>query len=84
MSAPIPVEELSYEAARAELVVTVQQLEAGSQTLEEALALWERGEALAERCQQWLDGAKARIAAMRPAAADPDADADSGDGGPPW
>jgi exodeoxyribonuclease VII small subunit len=84
MSVPIPVEELSYEAARAELVLTVQQLEAGSQTLEEALALWERGEALAERCQRWLDAAKARVAAARPPAANPDADSDSGDGGPPW
>ncbi|MDR2454195.1 MAG: exodeoxyribonuclease VII small subunit [Bifidobacteriaceae bacterium] len=66
MSAPIPVEELSYEAARAELVQVVQQLEAGSQTLEQAMALWERGEALAARCQEWLDAAKARIEARRP------------------
>ncbi|MDR1118310.1 MAG: exodeoxyribonuclease VII small subunit [Bifidobacteriaceae bacterium] len=66
MTVPIPVGELSYEAARAELVTVVQQLEAGSQTLEEAMALWERGEALADRCQEWLDGAKARIDAKRP------------------
>ncbi|MDR1393993.1 MAG: exodeoxyribonuclease VII small subunit [Bifidobacteriaceae bacterium] len=63
MSETIPVEELSYEAARAELVKVVQDLEAGTQTLDQAMALWERGEALAERCQQSLDGAKARIAA---------------------
>jgi exodeoxyribonuclease VII small subunit len=63
MNVPIPVEELSYEDARTELVTVVQELEAGSQTLEEAMALWERGEALAERCQEWLDGAKARIEA---------------------
>jgi exodeoxyribonuclease VII small subunit len=68
MSLPIPVEDLSYEAARAELIQVVQALEAGSQTLEEALALWERGEALADRCQEWLDGAKARIEARRPKA----------------
>ncbi|MDR2347086.1 MAG: exodeoxyribonuclease VII small subunit [Bifidobacteriaceae bacterium] len=71
MSAPLPVEELSYEAARAELVQVVQELEAGAQTLEDALSLWERGEALAARCQEWLDGAKARIAARRPAADPP-------------
>ncbi|MDR1189944.1 MAG: exodeoxyribonuclease VII small subunit [Bifidobacteriaceae bacterium] len=68
MSVPVPVEDLTYEQARAELVQVVQELEAGSQTLEEALALWERGEALAARCQEWLDGAKARIAAKAPAA----------------
>jgi exodeoxyribonuclease VII small subunit len=70
MSAPVPVGELSYEAARAELVTVVQELEAGSQTLEEAMSLWERGEALAERCQEWLDGAKARIEAKRPPVAE--------------
>jgi exodeoxyribonuclease VII small subunit len=59
----VPVTKLTYEQARAELVSVVQALEAGSQTLEEALALWERGEALAARCQEWLDGAKARIQA---------------------
>jgi exodeoxyribonuclease VII small subunit len=75
MSAPTPVAELSYEAARAELVQVVQELEAGSQTLEEALALWERGEALAGRCQEWLDSAKARIEARRPG---PDSAEDAG------
>ncbi|MDR2253168.1 MAG: exodeoxyribonuclease VII small subunit [Bifidobacteriaceae bacterium] len=67
MSAPKPVEELTYEAARAELVAVVQELEAGAQTLEEAMALWERGEALAARCQEWLDEARARIEARRAA-----------------
>ncbi|MDR0593122.1 MAG: exodeoxyribonuclease VII small subunit [Bifidobacteriaceae bacterium] len=62
-SPPVPVEDLTYEQARAELVHVVQALEAGSQTLEEAMALWERGEALADRCQHWLDAAQARIAA---------------------
>ncbi|MDR3359369.1 MAG: exodeoxyribonuclease VII small subunit [Bifidobacteriaceae bacterium] len=75
MDAPVPVEELSYEAARAELVSVVQQLEAGSQTLEEALTLWERGEVLAARCQEWLDGTKARIEAARPAGATDSAEA---------
>ena len=54
---------LGYEAARDELVAVVARLEAGAGTLEESLALWERGEALAARCQQWLDGARARLVA---------------------
>ncbi|WP_408896704.1 exodeoxyribonuclease VII small subunit [Nocardioides sp. R1-1] len=58
---PGPSEELSYEDARAELVEVVRQLEAGGTTLEESLALWERGEALATTCQGWLDGARARL-----------------------
>ena len=52
---------LSYEAAREELIETVRRLEAGGTTLEESLALWERGEALARRCQEWLDGARRRL-----------------------
>ncbi|GIG37928.1 exodeoxyribonuclease VII small subunit [Cellulomonas pakistanensis] len=57
--------DLSYEQARDELVAVVSRLEAGGATLEESLALWERGEALAARCQQWLDGARARLDAAR-------------------
>ena len=53
--------ELSYEAARDELAEVVRRLEQGGATLEESLALWERGEALAQTCQAWLDGAKARL-----------------------
>lgn len=61
-------EQLSYEQARAELASVVERLEAGGTSLEESLALWERGEQLAEICQRWLDGARARIdAARRPA-----------------
>jgi exodeoxyribonuclease VII small subunit len=56
-----PIEKLSYEAAREELVDTVRRLETGGTTLEESLALWERGEALAKRCQEWLDGARQRL-----------------------
>ena len=59
--------ELSYEDARAELARTVERLESGAGTLEESLALWERGEKLAEICQRWLDGARARLEAVRPA-----------------
>lgn len=58
-------EELSYEAARAELEDVVRRLEAGGISLEESLALWERGEALAKVCQDWLDGARARLDAVR-------------------
>jgi len=53
--------DLSYEQARAELAAVVEKLEAGGTTLEESLALWERGEQLAEMCQRWLDAARARL-----------------------
>jgi exodeoxyribonuclease VII small subunit len=59
--APTDDEQLSYEAAREELVETVRRLEAGGITLEESLALWERGEHLAVVCQQWLDGVRERL-----------------------
>jgi exodeoxyribonuclease VII small subunit len=59
--------ELSYEQARAELVTVVEKLESGGSTLEESLALWERGEELAGVCQRWLDGARARLDAARSA-----------------
>ncbi len=51
----------SYEEAREELIEVVRTLEAGGTTLEESLALWERGEALARVCQEWLDGARKRL-----------------------
>ena len=63
------VAELSYEQARDELVRVVNELEQGSSTLEESLGLWERGEALARRCEEWLIGAKARLDAARNATA---------------
>ncbi|NYI75932.1 exodeoxyribonuclease VII small subunit [Nocardioides panzhihuensis] len=52
---------LSYEQAREELIDVVRKLEAGGITLEESLALWERGEKLATLCQEWLDGARKKI-----------------------
>jgi exodeoxyribonuclease VII small subunit len=64
-----PVDDLSYEQARDELIRVVSVLEQGASTLEESLALWERGEALATRCEEWLIGAKARLDAARGAAA---------------
>jgi exodeoxyribonuclease VII small subunit len=56
---------LSYEQAREELITVVQRLESGGAPLAESLALWERGEKLAAICQQWLDGAKAKVEAAR-------------------
>jgi exodeoxyribonuclease VII small subunit len=53
--------ELSYEEARGELATVVERLEAGGTSLEESLALWERGEELAAVCQRWLDGARTRL-----------------------
>ena len=67
-----PVETLSFEAARDELVRVVAELEQGAPTLEQSLALWERGEALAARCEEWLLGAKRRLDAARAAASDED------------
>ncbi|MBF0940509.1 MAG: exodeoxyribonuclease VII small subunit [Schaalia georgiae] len=52
---------LGYEAARDELVQIVRALEGGQAPLEDTLALWERGEALAARCSAILDGAQARL-----------------------
>ena len=65
----------TYEQAREELADVVRRLETGAATLEESLALWERGEALATICQDWLDGARARLdeaVAQGTAAADGD------------
>jgi exodeoxyribonuclease VII small subunit len=61
--------KLSYEQARAELATVVERLEAGGSTLEESLALWERGEELADICQRWLDGARQRLDAAQQARA---------------
>jgi exodeoxyribonuclease VII small subunit len=64
------IAELSYEQARDDLVRVVNELEQGSSTLEQSLALWERGEALAQRCEEWLVGARARLDAARAASAE--------------
>lgn len=66
---------LGYEQARDELIDVVRRLEAGGATLEESLALWERGEELARVCRHWLEGARARLDAARGAE-----DADDADG----
>jgi exodeoxyribonuclease VII small subunit len=61
--APAAAQALSYEQARDKLAAVVKRLEAGGLTLEQSLELWERGERLAAVCAEWLDGARARLAA---------------------
>ncbi|MDX2375800.1 exodeoxyribonuclease VII small subunit [Microbacterium sp. LRZ72] len=73
---------LSFEQARDELQRVVAQLEQGSPTLEESLRLWERGEHLAQRCEEWLVGAKRRLDSAR-ATTDGTATADGTTGGSP-
>lgn len=62
---PSDISALGYEEARDELVRVVTQLEQGNATLEESISLWERGEALARHCEEWLIGAKARLDTAR-------------------
>jgi len=62
--------KLSYEEARNELVQVVADLEAGTATLEQTIELWERGEALAARCEEWLVGAKERLNKAKAAGAE--------------
>lgn len=54
----------AYEQARDELTELVRRLEAGGLTLEQSLQLWERGEQLAAICEDWLEGARARMASV--------------------
>ena len=63
---------LGYEQARDQLVELVKRLEAGGLTLEQSLELWERGERLATVCEEWLEGARARLAAAISKRADGD------------
>jgi exodeoxyribonuclease VII small subunit len=58
-----PAKRPAYEQARDELTELVKRLEAGGLTLEQSLELWERGERLAAVCTEWLEGARARLAA---------------------
>jgi len=55
------VAELGYEQARDELTEVVRALESGGLSLDESVALWERGEALARRCEEQLAGARERV-----------------------
>jgi len=61
----LDIEAMSYEQARDELVGVVGKLEQGGITLEDSMTLWERGEALAARCEEWLVGARARLDATK-------------------
>ena len=65
-----PVSELGYEQCRDELVDVVRVLEQGGLDLDASLTLWERGEALAKRCEEHLAGAQARIEATLAASDD--------------
>ena len=56
-----PVDKLGYEQARDELAEVVRKLETGGLSLDDAVALWERGEALARRCEEQLAGARERV-----------------------
>lgn len=64
--------ELSYEQARDELTDVVRRLENGGLTLEESLTLWQRGERLAGICEEWLEGARAKLAAAMAERAEPE------------
>lgn len=71
---PDDIAGLGYEQARDELVSIVARLEAGQVGLEDSLALWQRGEALATHCGRWLDGAEAQLTGgVRPARSGPNA-----------
>ena len=71
-----PVEKLSYEQARDELIETVKILELGQMGLDESLKYWERGEALARACEAHLDGAAKRVEDALDRAEDADAEGD--------
>ena len=65
-----PADHLTYEQARDELIDIVARLEAGAATLDESMSLWERGEALARRCESLLAGAEDTIAKAAGSAGD--------------
>ncbi|MER5840171.1 exodeoxyribonuclease VII small subunit [Streptomyces prasinus] len=74
-------EALGYEQARDELIEVVRRLETGGTTLEDSLALWERGEELAKVCRSRLDGARARLDAALAEETDGAGRAEDGDEG---
>jgi len=65
-----PAKRPGYEQARDQLVELVKRLEAGGLTLEQSLELWEQGERLATICEEWLEGARARLAAVSQSGSD--------------
>jgi exodeoxyribonuclease VII small subunit len=66
--------QLTFEQARDELATVVDRLQRGTESLQESLDLWERGELLAQRCEDFLAAARERIATV--VAADPSVAAD--------
>jgi exodeoxyribonuclease VII small subunit len=72
-----PASPVPYEQARDQLAEVVRRLESGGLTLEDSLELWERGERLAAICEQWLEGARARLAAAMAARTPESADRDA-------
>ncbi|MGP5929322.1 exodeoxyribonuclease VII small subunit [Corynebacterium glyciniphilum] len=74
-----PLEELSYEQARDELVEVVKILELGQMSLDESLRYWERGEELAAYCERYLDGASERVEAALQNRHDADSSENSSD-----
>nr|WP_229686620.1 exodeoxyribonuclease VII small subunit [Longimycelium tulufanense] len=69
---PAELAGLGYEQARDELAEVVRRLEAGGLSLEDSLALWERGEALARLCERHLAGARERVESVLAAAREAD------------
>lgn len=55
------IPDLSYEVAKAELTDIVAQLESGAVGLEQSMTLWQRGEALAQHCEAWLERAESAL-----------------------
>jgi exodeoxyribonuclease VII small subunit len=62
---PAPVEELTFERALAELEAIVSRLERGDVPLAESIVIYERGEALKNRCAELLKEAEARVEKIR-------------------
>ncbi len=54
-------EALTFEQAEEELRTIVERLESGDVGVDEAIALWERGEALYEICRERLDSAEGKV-----------------------
>jgi exodeoxyribonuclease VII small subunit len=62
---------MGYEESRDELIEVVRRLEQGGLDLDTSLKLWERGEELAKRCEEHLEGARQKVEQTL-AAKDPD------------